>query len=506
MRTGPVASRHKRLRLPLALLAAAILAIQLGWLIGSAPFTEMDGVDHAYRAVSVAEGHITDHSASPEARGYLIWVPDVMVNAAHGPCSRLEYMKVGNCSAVSAPNAHGDVLVGSAAATYNPVYYEIVGLPAVTLAPHSGTAMLIIIRIVTMLWCDLLLGAAVLSTTRLSGSVWSTLGVIATALPVPLSASVSAAPNGVQMAGGVLMWAAMCALIFTPSATARQQRWLIGLWTLGSCSVLVTHSTGPMWFGLSFLIGLGLLGKRRIKDLFIEQRLVLTLAAGTVAIVGLLCAAWIILERTNVPTSLAGHHRPGLSDFLGQPFVWILQCIGNLPFRNNFAPPVVYLLGLAIIVCLLVAALRQRYRAGRRALLAIVVLSLGISEGLNFVTFAGQGNAWQGRYTLALTFGIPILCGWIIGTHSSARQPRGGPDRVLAGSFGLALGLINAITLAHVWKTFNQPTWPKHYTWSAPPSWVIVGLGIAATVLMAAATERLAQRVSLNASDDRALL
>lgn len=506
MRSEPARVRHKRLRLPLLLFAGAVLAIQVGWLISSPPFTQMDGVDHAYRAASVAHGHFTDQGTSPDARGNLIWVPKAMVDAAQNACKHLDYMKSGNCSALSAPNSDGDVLVGSRAATYNPAYYLVVGIPAVTLAPHSGTAMLLIIRIITMLWCDALIAAAVLITARLGRSLWPTLGIMMTAVPVPLCASVSAAPNGVQMAGGLLMWAAMCGLIFDDDSTPRRRRWLLGLWVLGSCCVLFTHSTGPFWFGVSFLIGLALLGRRRALALYRTQRISVLVSVGVVAVVGGLSLAWTVFEGTNIPGTLSGTQTAHLSDYLGQPLMWLLQCIGNVPFRNNFAPPIVYLVGLALIICIVVAALRQCYRAGRWAIVAVIVIALAISETLNFLTFATQGNAWQGRYTLALTYGVPVLSGWIIGTRSSARRPRGATDRLLATSIGVALGLMNAVTLINIWNVVNRPAWPADHAWDAPPTWLVVGLGCLAAVLMTAATERLAQRVSLNERDDRVLL
>ncbi|HWU33478.1 MAG TPA: hypothetical protein VN108_11420, partial [Marmoricola sp.] len=110
MNSQPAQTQGKRLRLPLALFAAAVLAIQIGWLIGTPAYGQMDEIDHAYRAASVAQGHWTDHgSPTPEGRGYPIRVPLAMVTTAHSACARLKYMKPGNCSPLSPTDRNGDV-------------------------------------------------------------------------------------------------------------------------------------------------------------------------------------------------------------------------------------------------------------------------------------------------------------------------------------------------------------------------------------------------------------
>ena len=113
-----------------------------------------------------------------------------------------------------------------------------------------------------------------------------------------------------------------------------------------------------------------------------------------------------------------------------------------------------------------------------------------------------RSNAWQGRYTLALTYGVPLISSWAITLKPSRTQTA---ERVLAVVMGGAIGIINAVSLVHAWDTFGQPHWPLHGGFPAPPSWLVVGLACVAVALMALAAERLAQRVCVSSSEQSAL-
>jgi len=509
--SAPSASTSRGLRLPLALFASAVLLFQIGWMISVPPYGQMDEIDHAYRAASVAHGHVTDHGSSPDARGALIRVPAPMVEAAHTACQRLKYMKPGNCAPLSSPDANGDVLVGSAAASYNPLYYAVVGYPAVMLAPDSGTAMVIVMRLLTALWCDLLIAAALLVTVRASRTMWPTLTVMATAMPVLLCASTAAAPNGVHMAAGLLMWTTMTALIFGADPPRRHGTTLIALWSLASSIVLVTHPTGPLWFVLNSTLGLLLVGTKRLRALVRAHRRASSIGAGVVVVVGVLTGLWMLLQHTlqykvvltgapgmsSTPSSTtAAEHS---SDVVYQFIVWILQCIGTVPFRNNSAPMIAYVVGLALIMSLIIPALLRAPRRLRWALGAVIVATLAISFVLNFVTYGIHDNGWQGRYTLAFSYGIPLLAGWMLAERH--QRYRRFPPLLVAGALGLSVAFINAITLINVRTSITGPKWSALDGFGAPPTATVSGLAVAGGLLVVGAAMCLAQRAAVAVAD-----
>jgi hypothetical protein len=482
-------SQAKRAFVVTALYLLGIACFQVAWLLGVMPFGQMDEIDHAYRAASVAHGHLTDRSESTSVRGDVIRVPADLVKAAHQPCLGYKYLKSGNCSALSSANTQGDVLVGSAAARYNPFYYAVVGVPAVTLFPHSGTGMLYAMRVITVLWADILLALAVYLTVRVARSAWPIAGLMVATVPVLLCATTAAAPNGIQMAGGLLMWCALGGLIGGRHLSRRTRGRLLALATLGAAHVLLTHSTGPLWFALSVVAAALALGWRGTRNLVSLNPKAWARATAILAVIGAGASAWIVLEKPNMPSGDANAHLggPPLSMFFEQPMVWVAQCIGAVPFREQFAPLPVLAIGMAAFGVLLVIAYRRAPSRVRRALAFIALATIAVSLALNASTYSQLGNAWQGRYTLAFSYGLPVLAGWSLNRACAVDRTALMAERLLIAGIGLAVALVNVSTIVTMFVTYERPRWTVHATPSAPPLAALVVPAVAGGLLLVAA-------------------
>src|SRR4051794_17445795 len=114
----------------------AVAILQALWIAVVPPFRASDEFDHAYRAAAVADGQWHATETARAGRGLLVRVPADIVDAAEEQCGSLSYTGYDNChSAGDAGDGH--VWVASGAATYNPVFYWIVGTAA---QPLTGTA------------------------------------------------------------------------------------------------------------------------------------------------------------------------------------------------------------------------------------------------------------------------------------------------------------------------------------------------------------------------------
>src|SRR6478672_1363691 len=128
-----------------SLVLLGVIVLQFAWLMALPAFHGMDEFDHAYRAASVARGHWGPGREAPgDGRGQLIRVPLDIVTEAHDACAGLEYTGPDNCRPVSPVDARDQVAVASAAATYNPVFYAVVGLAAL---PFDGNNALLAMRV-----------------------------------------------------------------------------------------------------------------------------------------------------------------------------------------------------------------------------------------------------------------------------------------------------------------------------------------------------------------------
>lgn len=458
-------------------ITAGLLLLQLAWAITVAPFAQPDEFDHAYRAASVAQGHLTDHVSPRVGSEPMIPVPADLVRAAHYRCARLRYTTTANCTAQSAPDSSGDVLVSSGAATYDPVYYAIVGTVA---RPFHGVSALRAMRAATALLCDaFLLLALIISTTR-ARTQWPLTGVLVCATPVLLSATATAAPNGVQMAAGLCLWVAGLALRVEDDV--RVQRLLLGVVALSAATVVLTHSTGPLWALLSISALALLLGHERRRALWVAHWRRIVALAGSLAIVLALAGLWTLAERTNDPTaSSIDWGTPRLGLVLVQPASWVIETIGAVPIRNQHAPTVVFVMALLELGTLLWLGWRRGARAERLVLTAVTVVFFVLPAVLTLVSYRHLGFAWQGRYALALAYAVVLLPAWVLERTGSSITT----TRLALWLAPVFFGFVEVATLVHVHTTYEVATWNAGDGVADPATWLVGLVGVlgAATVV-----------------------
>src|SRR4051794_34923318 len=152
--TVPAIRRPARRFALLVFLGAFVL--QTAWILAVPPFRGSDEFDHAYRAASVADGVWMPDTPAAHGRGDLVPVSRALVTAAEPICLTYRYLGPDNCFPV-ATTADGKVLIATAGARYNPVFYALVGWPA---QPFDGAAALYAMRFAASLLTCLLLALA----------------------------------------------------------------------------------------------------------------------------------------------------------------------------------------------------------------------------------------------------------------------------------------------------------------------------------------------------------
>lgn len=426
----------------LAWLLAGVALLQTAWIWVLPPFGGLDEVDHAYRAASVARGHVVDREPTENGRGDLILVPRDLVSAAHFRCHVLKYMGPANCSPTDRTDGSGQVHVASAAAAYDPVYYVVAGWAAL---PFDGTGALYAMRVATALLCDAFLAVALWIGLRRSRSPWPNLGILICATPVLLCATATAAPNGPEMSAALALWSAGAALL----ARRRPEGGERGLMLVGSvaaCAVIVTHTTGLLWVAVTLIALLMALGRTRARRLWADHRRTVVRHALVVAAVALVTCAWILSQHTNDPAgeaAEAGAVPWGI--LVVQPFLWVLQTIGAVPMRDQPAPAPVFALGLFLFGALIGVGIRQATPNVRRAMSLIAISCLAVPLVATIATYGALGFAWQGRYELPLGYGLLVLAAWSMG----ARTPRRFKVAVLP-TVVAAVTLMQLLAIVHV--------------------------------------------------------
>lgn len=459
-----------------AYVLSGILLFQLAWLISIPAFGGIDEFDHAYRAASVAQGYWAPPlKPLRNGPGDLIPVPSSLVRAAENRCSILPYTKFGNCHAVAPVARRGDVLIASTAARYNPIYPWLVGTAS---RPFSGSAALYVMRATTVLLCDVFLLSSWALVTRPPSGRWKRGAALTTITPVFLYATTNAAPNGVEMCAGLLMWCAGLSL-----GKADERRGAIDLWLfcLATTTVLTVHSTGPLWAACivaTLAMWPGTLA--RLSATWRRHRQQAAASATIVVLVAVADAVWSLSRSTNLNWTSDLKVPPLSATTLLETFpLWVFQTIGAIPFRNDYVPPVVFATSLVMLGTLFVIALKFAPWRQRGALLAIALVFFAVPTVLTILSYQSLGLAWQGRYALPYACGLPILCGW----NLDAAPIRAAVTVVFEKVATLGFCLTQAISIWSVTTNQNEH-WPASNSLQAPPIVLQLELLASATILI----------------------
>ena len=458
-------SKSRRALVGSSLFLLSLICVQIGWLLAVPPGYGIDEFDHAYRASSVASGYWSPGSTQPEdGRGVLIPVADDIARAAFEPCDNLDYTGPDNCTPVTARDADGMVLIASAAGTYNPLWYYVVGTAAL---PFQGADAIVAMRVASVILCDLMLFLAAWLTIRGARSAWPLIGLSAVCAPVLVYATAIAAPNGLEYSGGVLMWAALLVMIRRGHHPIPRSYW----WLLGvSASVVATvHATGPLWVGAVALLTLPLTGGvLRSTWRFQRSALLVTLAAIMASCVA--SAGWILWDSNALPPDKQAYGPIPLGEVVRAPVLWALQSLATLRFRGDAAPLGVYAACGALIATLILFGLWRASTSVRAVMAMLVLTSALVPMLLTTLSYDDIGMAWQGRYSLPLTVGITMLA-------ASQIDKRPTPGRWLLWLPAVAVGFAHTAAVRGMFAEELPDV-------LSPPlvAYVILGLGV--TIMM----------------------
>jgi hypothetical protein len=185
--------------------------------------------------------------------------------------------------------------------------------------------------------------------------------------------------------------------------------------------------------------------------------------------------AWIIAHDTLGSKSPPGLSADGLSNAdvfertLGQTSTSYTAMIGRFGWQDTLVPGVtlvVWTAALGALFMLGVGLTPRRMAALIAGLGAAVVL---VPSVLEFIEARRFGFGWQGRYTLPLAVGLPILCGFALAEERHTFPRR---DRLL---IVIGIGFVVAQFLAF-WQNLRRYTvgyngpllfW-RDATWSPP--------------------------------------
>jgi hypothetical protein len=398
------------------------------WAFANPLLAGPDEPSHVLRAVAIDRGQLTGRSLTPAFReqfkhdrlDYLL----VRVPAFYASNATSCFARVGSRTAecLRFTNSTREVDGATYVARHPPAYYAIVGVAS--RITHPGTAALYLMRLITAAITGALIATAITALRRAAAPKLLVVGLALAITPMVLFVSSIVNPSGPEVAAAIAVW--VCGLLAVLRAHERVDRWLVGATGIAGCVLALTRQLGPLWLAIIALTLLGVSNRAALRNLARDNwaRLWTFLIAGACIVQ----MAWnVIIKPLDVSRSGGARVNIEMSDIVrivtGRGFFRYKEMIGVFGWLDTPAPAVTWLPWTAAVVFLFFAAVvwaSRRYVAVLFALLAVVVIVPIVIESAAYGDAGGL--SWQGRYTLPIAVGVPILAAFALTTTERGRQ------------------------------------------------------------------------------------
>jgi Predicted membrane protein (DUF2142) len=168
---------------------------------------------------------------------------------------------------------------------------------------------------------------------------------------------------------------------------------------------------------------------------------------GALCATGAFATAWILSAHTLwlLPAGPAvSRHASELqiiSQAFGQTATWLHQMVGVLGWVDTPLPVWTYAAWGVAAVALISVALWAGWIRATLVLLGLIALSFVLPVGLELVNAKTVGLTWQGRYTLPLVVGVPLLAASCAGIRAYDRKAQ----QVFARTIVVVLAIVGVL-------------------------------------------------------------
>lgn len=419
------------------------------WALASPLMSLPDETAHTSYAVAASRGQLVGErdQLTLEEDGLVGLVVNVELPASFGEVRVLmdcyAQRRVAADCAGRLPDLPGVVTRYTSVGTYPPVYYALVGWPHHLLDPQPS---LYAMRLVSAWLVAPLAGLAFAALRRLGTHPTLLLGGALGVTPVVAFLVGGINPSGVEIVASLALWATTSVLVLRPPGDSRP----LVAWAVAAAALAWSRPLGPLLVvGIVALVAMALGDAAALSARWRDRTTRQVLAAVGVAWAG--AWAWILAMGTlgafkGIPDpSLT----PGVAAMasLGKTAERLVQVVAVFGWVDTPAPTVTTFWPWMAVAGALVAVglVRGTWRV-RAALLALGVVAVALPVLAEARQAAEIGLGWQGRYTMPLLVGLPVLAGVTLRnrpttTRAAVATLAGGALLALAHVVGFAAAL-----------------------------------------------------------------
>ncbi|NXY92841.1 DUF2142 domain-containing protein [Streptomyces sp. BR123] len=390
-----------------------------GWALAAPYDASPDEAQHIIRAAGVARG---EFAPRPEAAGGGTGAfQHVPVSLVRENCWAFDAGK----SAACAKPIGGDERVekvATRAGRYNPIFYAVVGWPLALWPNWSGVTLA---RLISAGLVSALLASAAHSMVAWTRHRVAAAGVLAAVTPITAHLAGSVNPNGVEIAAGLALIAALVPTVLEPDQPLRQAAMVqIGI----AGGVLMTlRALGPVW--CTAVIGIMLIPAKRERLRALLRFRPVWWMAGALLVTGAAGALWTVVMKASEMAPVNVQPQVTLAQGLRHEVIvrwpnYFTEMIGVPSWLDTHLPGTAYDLWYLVLGALILPAVAFGRWSDRGRLFALFIVPFGVITLSDAVGAHKYGFGGQGRYLLPVTVGVPLLAAYLIGRRGVLDEER----------------------------------------------------------------------------------
>ena len=461
------------------------------WVVANPLYAGPDEAAHVIKAVALDHGQLTGEKLSPRLRAavrgarqdsLMVRVPEIYGGRTSFTCFAYQPNETAECLHFTGSTRDTDQ--ATYVARHPPPYYAMIGVASWIGRPGSGTVYLM--RFLGALITSALIATAITALRRSTAPRVVAVGLAFAITPMVLFVNSVVNPSGLEITAAVAVW--VCGLVLISRAHERIDNWLVTGAGVAGCAMALSRQLAPLWLGLIGLTFLGVANRVALRNLVRSNwaRLWgLLIVASCVAQLGwnVVVDSFDVTREGRPPMHL---ETTGIVRIVfGRTFSWVHEMIGVFGWGDAPSPALTWIpwtAGIAFLFFAAVLWVSRRYVLMLFALLAAVVVVPVVIESSTYNE--GGGVSWQGRYTLPLALGIPILAAVALATTERGRQLV--TSRFLLG-IGVVIGLAQVLAFAQNLRRYTvgydgDIQYWKHSSWDPPVSSLLLTIAYVVVV------------------------
>jgi hypothetical protein len=439
---------------------------------------------HTIKAAAVVRGQVLVEEGTSFGHGVHVKVPDYIANLHGQGCYKFNRGQAADCAPlVYADDTYMNIGVTSAA-SYNPMYYWLVGLPTLVM---SGAPAIYAMRLISALLCAVFFAAGFTALTELRRPQYAVALAALATTPMVLFLGGGINPNSVEIAATM---AAFSGFVVVLDNWRNTKLVIPALVSVAASTVVLANARqiSLVWLLCALVAGICSFRFRRTLQVFRDKRVLIAVALAVPGTLLGLYWTWIAAHGpANVGVAPDGIASPQPDAPLYRAFMIMLdrtydffpQYIGVMGWLDTPVPELVMLVwGALMIAALVVPFCIRPLRSWTGYWVALAMLYV-VPALLQTALWRSMGFIWQGRYTLPLVVVLFITVGLGLRRLRFVHNDRAAQ---MAKTLFWLIGACHTLAFVYVLRRYvvgisESANWQTLFSspdWQPPSGWLLL--------------------------------